>query len=222
MTRNSGQYQLRTAQGISELESVYRFRYEHFFKCFAAGYSGLDHARRLVYEPHDFSSMHYCASDAEGNIYAVSTATPADADDAPAAWLKWFQLEKFRHAGSDKVVVSTHLVLHPDYRGCGLFEVFYRFIIESYVKAGFQCAVHYCSPDLVPLYEKLSHRSFGEPFTIAPGLMRTPMLIFLEDPGRFQRIDSLMASLNISPLLTPPMATAAASLQEVKPCGMPS
>lgn len=187
-------YQLRTAQGSSELEAVFRFRYEHFFHCFPEGYPGLDRTHSRIFEPHDLASTHYCAFDADGKLCAVSTATPAEAQDTPPAWQQWFQLGRLYRAGLKKVVVSTRMVVHPDRRG-GLFDIFYRFIMERYLDAGFECAVHFCSPGLICRYEKLGHRLFGEPFIMPPGLLRTPMLIALDDPGHLRRVDSPIAAM---------------------------
>lgn len=188
-------YLMRRAQGRDELEAVLRFRYEHFFKCFAAGYPGLDHSRRRVFEPHDQASVHYCAFDAVGELCAVSSATPAGAKETPTEWGSWFRLGSLAHLGLNRVVVSTRMVLHPHHRHSGLFDAFYRFIIERYLDGGFACAVHYCSPGLVCRYEKLGHSLFGDPFVMPPGILRTPMLMDFNDIDGLRRVNSPIAGL---------------------------
>jgi hypothetical protein len=44
-------------------------------------------------------------------------------------------------------------------------------------------------------YEKLGHRLFAEPFTMPPGLLRTPMLIDLNDPGHLRLVGSPIAAM---------------------------
>jgi hypothetical protein len=180
-------YHLREARGGSEFEAVFRFRYEHFFHCFTAGYPGLDHAGGRVFEPHDEGSTHYCAFDDNEGLCAVSTATPAGAPDIPAAWREWFQLARF---APERVVVSTRMVIRPDLRHNGLFDLFYRFIMESYLENGFDYAVHYCSPGLLCRYEHLGHRLYGEPFILPPGVLRVPMLFALDDVDHLLRLEA--------------------------------
>jgi hypothetical protein len=186
-------YLLRNTRGSRERDDVFRFRYEHFFHCFADGYPGIDRSKGILCEPHDARSTHYCAFDAAGNLCAVSTSTPADAPDIPETWGEWFQLEKLAPAGLDRVVVSTRMVIHPEHRSNGLFDLFYRFIMERYIEAGFAFAVHYCSPGLICRYERLGHRLYGEAFTMPAGLLRIPMIIALNDSDYLLRLGSPMA-----------------------------
>ncbi|MFZ2448879.1 MAG: hypothetical protein WAW37_21160 [Syntrophobacteraceae bacterium] len=188
-------YELRTARGSDEAEAVFRFRYEHFFHSFADGYPGLDRARKRLFGPHDTGSTHYCAFDAHGKLCAVSTSTPACAPDVPAAWREWFQFGRLAPPGLEGIVVSTRMVIHPDHRHNGLFDLFYRFIIERYLDAGFSRALHYCSPGFVCRYEHLGHRLYGEPFMMPPGLLRVCMLMALDDPDHLLRVGSPVAGL---------------------------
>lgn len=188
-------YLLRAAQGSGELEAVFRFRYEHFFHSFPDGYPGMDRARHRIFGPHDLGSTHYCAFDAAGNLCAVSTATPAGAPDVPPSWQQWLQLGRLASLDLEKVVVSTRMVIHPGHRGHGLFERFYCYIMERYLEAGFEYAVHYCSPGFISRYEHLGHRPYGEPFTVPPGLLRVPMLIAFNDPGHLRRVRSPLIEL---------------------------
>ena len=188
-------YLLRTARGSGELEDVCRFRYEHFFNCLADGYPGLDRAGGRLFEPHDLNSTHYCAFDAEGMLCAVSTSTPAGSPDVPPAWRDWFQLGRLAPLGLDRVVVSTRMVIHPDHRHNGLFDLLYHFIMERYLEAGFDYALHYCSPGLICRYEHFGHRLFGEAFIMPTGLLRVPMIMALDDPGHLGRVGSPIAGL---------------------------
>lgn len=188
-------YLLRTARGSNELEAVFRFRYEHFFHCFTEGYPGLDRVHSRLFEPHDLTSTHYCAFDNDGHPCAVSTATPATARDIPASWHEWLQLGGFVPRGSNGVVISTRLVIHPSHRHNGLFDLFYRFIMESYVKAGFEYTLHYCSPGLLCRYEALGHRPYGEAFVVPPGLLRVPMFMALRDIEYLSRLNPPLAEL---------------------------
>lgn len=186
-------YLLRTAKE-EELEAVFRFRYEHFFRCFSDGYPGLDRKHERLFEPHDPGSTHYCAFDAEGRLCAVSTATAASTPGIPAAWNDYFKLDRFAPFGLDKVVVSTRLVIHPDHRTGSLFTLFYRFILEGYLRDGFDCAVHFCSAGFISRYEHLGHLFYAEPFTLLPtGLLRVPMLIDLNDSAYLRRVGSPIA-----------------------------
>lgn len=196
-SRRMGEYLLRQVRGEGELEAVYRFRYQHFFRCFAAGYPGLDSVGKRVFEPHDSGSIHYCAFDCEGNLCAVSTATSGAAPGIPKEWEEWFKLSRLAAQGLDRIVVSTRMVIHPDHRHLskGLFSLFYNFIIERYIEAGFDAALHYCSPGLISRYEHLGHRLYGGPFVIPPGILRVPMLIDLNDPEYLRGVGSPVAGL---------------------------
>ncbi len=189
-------YLMRAAHGSSELQAVYRFRYEHFFHIMGNGYPGLDHPRCRVFEPHDAGSVHYCAFDMEGALCAVSTAVPADAPDIPSVWQDWFQLARLPKFGFGGIVVSTRMVIHPAYRHKGLFELFYNYIIERYFEEGYDCAVHFCSPGLICRYERLGHRVYADPFMIPTGLLRAPMLIALYDFNHLLRVGSPITRLS--------------------------
>lgn len=191
---NIGEYRMRTARE-DELESVFRFRYEHFFHCFDDGYPGLDRAKGILFEPHDPKSIHFCAFDAGGDLCAVSTATPASAAEAPASWQEWFNLEDLERLCPDGIIISTRMVVHTERRNNGLFDLFYRFIMERYFEAGYSLAAHYCSPGLICRYERLGHRLYGPAFTMPPGLLRVPMFIDLNDSGHLQALNSPIAGL---------------------------
>ncbi len=189
-------FYLRPASGEEEFEAVYRFRYEHFFRCCSDGYPGLDRLRGRLFELHDPESIHLCAFDGAGGLCAVSTATPANHPEIPEPWAEWFELERLSPLGLDNVVVSTRMVLHPEYRRTRLFGLFYRFIMGQYFEAGFACAVHYCSPGFVSRYERLGHRLFGKPFIMPPGLLRVPMIIDLNDLDYLRGLNPELSKLH--------------------------
>jgi hypothetical protein len=188
-------YLFRTAQGSGEMEDVFRFRYEHFFRHFPDGYPGLDRPRHRILGLHDWGSIHYCAFDTEGRLCAVCTSTPAVAPDIPPAWQEWFQLGRFAPLGLERVFVSTRMVIHPDHRGHGLFELFYRYMMVHSLDAGFEFAVHYCAPGLICRYEHHGHRVCTDPFTIPPALLRVPLLLVLNDTEHLRRVGSPTAEL---------------------------
>lgn len=189
-------YSFRTALGVEECEAVYRFRFEHFFRCYPDGYPGLDRTRGRLFEKHDPDSTHFCAFDKAGRLCAVSTATPATVPGIPGHWREWFELERFSPLGLSRVVVSTRMVMSPECRGTGLFGLFYRFIMERYFQAGFACAVHYCSPGFISRYEALGHRLFGKPFIMPPEFLRVPMIIDLNDLDYLRRVNPDLATLH--------------------------
>lgn len=186
---------LRQAQGPEELEAVFRFRYEHYFHRFTAGYPGVDHARRRVFEPHDLDSIHSCAFDDQGGLLGVSTATPAACPDMPPAWRDWFDLDRLSPLDPARTVISTRLVLHPKVRQTGLYGQFHGYIIASYVQAGFLNALHYCRPDLVCRFESLGHRRYGQVFNLPGGQYRVSMLMAFTDPDHLSRVGAPIWSL---------------------------
>lgn len=189
------EYLLRPAQGSDELEAVFRFRYEHFFHCFNEGYPGLDHRRARLFEPHDLTSTHFCAFGSDGQLCAVSTATPAAEPGIPSSWKQWLQLDGPRFPRSDGIVISTRLVIHPHHRHNGLFDLFYRFIMKNYLETGYRYALHYCSPGLLCRYEALGHRPYGEAFVVPPGLVRISMFMDLADVRYLRHLNPPLAEL---------------------------
>ena len=180
-------YDIRTARTEAEREAVFRFRYENHFRLFRGGYPGLDHAGCRVCEPHDPASVHTCAFDPDGRLVAVSTATPADAPDAPASWREWFALDRLAPLGLSRLVVSTRMVLGPALRGSGLFREFYRAVVGGYIRSGVLASLHYSRPGLVPRYESLGHRRYAQAFPLPGGEPRLPMIIAFNDPGYLAR-----------------------------------
>lgn len=171
----------RAAQGPQELQAVFRFRYEHFFNRFAAGYPGVDHSNRLVCEPHDHAATHLCALDESGRLAAVSTAVPAGLGCIPETWPRWFDFDGLGARLLKRTVVSTRMVLHPRLRHTAFFPWFHQSILRHYREAGFALAVHYCRPDMLPRYESLGHRGYHTCFSLPTGQLRAPMLIAFEE-----------------------------------------
>lgn len=174
-------YGIRRAETSAELEAVFRFRYEHYFRVFPEGFPGVDHARGRMFEAHDLDSEHVCATDAAGALLAVSTATPADAPSAPAAWTGWLALDRLRPLGLERLMVSTRMVLHSAERGGELFAFFYRALKRRYAAAGLLASLHYCRPGLVSRYQRLGHHGYAAPFNLPGGQLRQPMLVALND-----------------------------------------
>lgn len=190
-----GKYRLRTARGNDELEAVFRFRYEHFFHGVTDGYPGLDRVHARLFEPHDLESTHFCAFDSDGQLCAVSTATPAAEPGIPSSWKQWLQLDGSLFPRSDGIVISTRLVIHPHHRHNGLFDLFYRFIMKNYLETGYRYALHYCSPGLLCRYEALGHRPYGEAFVVPPGLVRVSMFMDLADVRYLRHLNPPLADL---------------------------
>ncbi|MBF0512855.1 MAG: hypothetical protein HQK81_02195 [Desulfovibrionaceae bacterium] len=164
---------------------MFRFRYEHFFNNLPDGFPGVDHAARLVFEPHDLEAVHLCAFDARGELAAVSTAVPATLKTIPPAWADWFDFAGLGSARLAKAVVSTRLVVHPSLRRTDFFARFHGAVLAHYREAGIAFTLHYCRPELAALYESLGHRRFHRAFDLLPGQPRVPMILALGEfiPG---------------------------------------
>ncbi|MCE5334949.1 MAG: hypothetical protein LLG06_10195, partial [Desulfobacteraceae bacterium] len=119
------------------------------------------------------------------------------------AWHEWFRLASLGALGLDKTVISTRMVVDPAHRHRIIFPLFYSYIMERYLEAGFEYAVHYCAPGLVCRYEELGHRLYAGPFAVPPGILRVPMLMALYDLDHLWKLNPPLAMLSSTAPLRP-------------------
>jgi hypothetical protein len=195
---------LHAASGSDGPSAVFSFRYEHFFHSFPPGYPGVDHARRMVFEPHDQDATHLCALkggasapapgetgytpavsaaalSAPGALLAVSTSVPATLRSIPESWPEWFGFALLGPKRLAKTVINTRMVLHPGVRGTDFFARFRLAALAHCREAGYLLALHYCGPAMAARYEALGHRLHHKAFEILPGLVRVPMIYDLRE-----------------------------------------
>jgi hypothetical protein len=177
----------REAENAAEREEVYSFRYAHYFK-YLPDAPGVDPARRRVYSPHDDRSVHLTGRDAKGKPVIVGTGTRASTPGLPEIWHKILRLERLAPLGSDKILIYSKLVELEGCRGSPVFPDFFKYASRYFTSRGFTYTVHYCAPPLVPLYERLGYRLYGNGVSMPGGLYRLPLLLAGFDDAHLGRV----------------------------------
>ena len=193
-----------------EREEVFRFRYAGYFAD-TRHLPGVDHDRQRVFLPHDALSTHILGRSPQGDTLAVGTATPADAPNIVPVWQELFQLERLKALGLEHIVIISRLVVLPDYRHSAFVGHFFVHLLRHCIEQGYRYAVHYCAPDMLPFYERLGYRAYGEARNLAPvngvpgtratepGPLRIPLLLAPFDDKHLRRVHSLFREVPQGP-----------------------
>ncbi len=175
------------AESRAERDEVYAFRYAHYYSGIDA--PGVDHALRRVYLPHDDESILLTGRDTAGKLLITGTGTSAAAQNLPPEWRKLFRLDRLAPLGLDTILIYSRLVSLPERRGGTLFLEFFKYSARYFTERGHACTIHYCAPDLVPLYERLGYRRYAEGYTLSSGLYRIPMILVAADTAYMERVN---------------------------------
>ncbi len=173
------------ARSEAEREEIYAFRHRHYFNELDA--PGVDHAQGRVYSPHDDESAHLTVRNAAGDLLVVGTGTPASAPNLPWEWKELFRLDRLAPLGLDSIVIYSRLVELEACRGSSLFLEFFKYSARYFTERGYACAVHYCAPELAPLYERLGYRRYASGYTLPSGLHRIPMILVAADEAHLKQ-----------------------------------
>ena len=175
------------------LEEVYRFRYEQYFAD-REGLPGTDHEARRVWLPHDDRSWHFVARSSEGSVVAVGTATPASEPSLYAEWKDMFEVPRLAPM-LDRLVLISRVIVAKEARNSALFGSLCLHLAHTFTAEGYHYAAHYCAPALVPLYERLGYRIYGDGKPLDSGAFRIPMLLVIDDVPYLRSMRSPLGSL---------------------------
>lgn len=169
-------------------EEVYRFRYGQYF--FRREYlPGADHDARRVWLPHDDVSRHFLLRTQEGRIVAVGTATAADAPHMYEEWRALLELDRLHGMLGLTTIISRVIVAEKE-RNSSLFGQMCLRLASLLLEEGYRYAVHYCTPAMTALYERLGYRLYGHGKNLQSGAFRLPMMLVADDGGHLARVRS--------------------------------
>ncbi len=173
---------------------MYRFRYEQYFAD-RENLPGSDHAARRVWLPHDDCSRHFTAHTPEGVIVAAGSATPASEPSLYEEWKQIFELPKLEKLLPHLVLISR-VIVAKDARNSALFGALCLHLAKIFTEEGYHYAAHYCSPAMVPMYERLGYRLYGYGKALHGGAFRLPMLLLIDDIPYLSLVRSPFRSLD--------------------------
>ena len=169
-------------------EEVCRFRYDQYF--FRKEYlPGTDHAARRVWLPHDDVSRHFLLRTQEGRIVAVGTTTAADAPLILEEWRSMLELDRLRDMLGLTTIISR-VIVAEEARNGSLFGQMCLRLAVLLLEEGYRYAVHYCTPAMASLYERLGYRLYGHGKNLESGAFRLPMMLVADDAAHLERVRS--------------------------------
>ena len=178
------------AATAAEKEEVYSFRYRHYF-CHLTDAPGVDHANGRVHSPHDEESDHLTGRNDAGELVIAASGTRADVPDLPDEWRSLLQLDRLAELGLENTIISARLVEREEYRGSAVFTAFFKYSARHFVERGFAHSIQYCAPALVPQYERVGYRVYGNGRALSSGLFRVPMILAGADAAYLGRANPL-------------------------------
>ena len=193
------------AETPEDREEVFRFRYERYF-AETRHLPGVDHKSKRVFLPHDAASTHILVRSDTGETLAVGTATRASNRDIVPIWREVFQFERLQELDLDRIVIISRLVVVPSLRQSAFVGHFFVYLLRHCIRHGYRYAVHYCTPDMLPLYERLGYHAYGQPLNLpaehdpsVSGPLRIPLLLAPFDTEHLRRVRSLFRDVPQGP-----------------------
>jgi hypothetical protein len=175
------------AENEAEREEIYSFRYAHYFKYLQEA-PGVEQARRRVYFPHDDLSTHLTGRNEKGKLVIAGTGTRASTPGLPEIWHTILRLEQLVPLGEEKILIYSKLIELAKCRGSTVFLDFFKYSSRYFTSRGFTYTIHYCAPPLVPLYERLGYRLYGDGVSMPGGLYRLPLILVTFDEAYLKRV----------------------------------
>ncbi|MBQ9406089.1 MAG: hypothetical protein IJU37_05030 [Desulfovibrio sp.] len=182
------------ARDAQSREEVYHFRYEQYFARHEY-LPGTDHAARRVWLPHDDASWHFLARASDGKVLAVGTATPASEPSLLAEWIQLLDLPRLG-AMLPRTTIISRTIIAQGVRHSALFGDICLRLARFFLDSGYHYALHYCTPRMVAMYERLGYRQYGQGGNLKAGVFRVPMFLVADDMRWFTRLRSPFRVLN--------------------------
>ena len=178
-----------------QLSSLYRLRYEIFFRELGALLSEDEIRRGSIADPLDEIGYNYGLCDSSrilGSIRVVDLAQIPECESI----LKRFSLEKIvTEFGFESICLVGRLALAP---ACRYGTALARLCLKAYEdgrRRRLKVAISDCSPYLLPLYTKLGYRCYGDVINDPLYGPKLPILLSLEDALYFSAIRSPFAKI---------------------------
>jgi hypothetical protein len=137
--------------------------------------------------------MHLTGRTADGSLVIVGTGVKASTQCLPSEWKALFCLDRLSLLNLDRILIFSRLVEHEKFRGSSIFPAFFKYSTRYFVERGYDCGIHYCSPALVSLYERMGYRMYGQGCAIHPGLYRLPMILAIADSVYLKQANPALA-----------------------------
>ncbi len=187
---------VKVAKSREELDAIYRFRYDIYFKELHREIGGVDHDRQMVTDSDDEdpTSFHLYVGNLDNIIGTVRIMT-WKADHVPEYVFKKLSMGLFDNIKQLNTAELGRFMIKPSNRGKLILPSMangaYNFIVEE---QNIDLAFLYCRPGLVNHYRRLGARPYGGAMIDAPEGMEVPLVMVASDYEYYKKMKSPLAS----------------------------
>ena len=184
-------FQVHIAVHAWEKAEIYKLRYQVYVEEMAKPLNNQLKKNQLTDALDDQSLLFYVQADKE--IIATARLTIGTANDYPASLATIFHMHKIQAAFNDPhllFALATKLAVKKEYRNStALYQLsseFYSILVKQDIRFWFGG----CNPYLIPLYERMGFRRFGQNFWDEGYGLLIPLVILVDDSDYFHTVRS--------------------------------
>jgi predicted GNAT family N-acyltransferase len=197
--------QVLLAETPEERQQIYQFRYRVYVEEMNKNPRGVNHAERILKdELDDTATLLYLIID--GEIAATLRRNVLSDSPLPETIHSALEIDRFTSAFPKSALsFSSRFMVAPKYRNSSVAGAI---VVEAYKLAreqGILFDFSHASPWLVPFYENLGFRRYGDNFLDVDAGLQIPLVLLLDDIAHLQAVHSPMyrsARRAISPTIT--------------------
>ncbi|WAL61495.1 cyclic nucleotide-binding domain-containing protein [Thermocoleostomius sinensis] len=173
-------------------QQIYQFRYRVYVEEMNKNPRGANHAERILKdELDDTATLLYLTID--GDIAATLRRNRLSETPLPNLIHRALEIERFMVAfPKDVLSFSSRFMVAPKYRNSSIAGAI---VVEAYKLAreqGILFDFSHASPWLVPFYENLGFRRYGDNFLDVDAGLQIPLVLLLDDIAHLQAVHSPM------------------------------
>lgn len=187
------EYEIRRVQTPEALEAVGRLRYQVYTRELDRSPPGIDHQRGVLIDPEDAVSMVFAAY-AGDELAAAFRATPIDRLPDDSHWRGLYQCSRFPVA-EEKQMMLARLVVDGRHRASLVAPQLFAHAYGAGREAGAELCFIIAAPNMVPLYQVLGFRRFGEGIRDPDAGYRLPMVMITGDWAHLESVRSPLLAL---------------------------
>lgn len=180
---------VRQAKSDEDRHRIYLFRFRTLVQEMGGDSVHADHDAKTVSDPLDDQAIHLYLT-ADDQVIASIRINSGRNTQFPEDVAANYQLGKFSEFDKGDLTLTTRFTVAKKWRQSQIIKVLLGAAYKTQRHVGGRFDFASCPPALVPLYEQMGYRRYGENFENADREYQVPLVLLMEDVGHLRETAS--------------------------------
>ena len=187
--QNTPRLSVLQAKTEEERHRIYLFRFRTLVQEMGGDSVHANHEDKTVSDPLDEKALHLFLT-ADGQVIASIRITSGRIAKFPKNVRKNYQFDSFSDFDESSLSLTTHFTVAKKWRQSQVIRVLLGAAYKTQRHLGSRFDFASCPPALVPLYEQMGYRRYGENFESDDREYQVPLVLLMEDVTHLRECNS--------------------------------